>query len=476
MVMNAKRGENRTAFPDDFVWGAATSAYQIEGAVAEDGRGECIWDRFCATPGAILNGDTGTAACDSYRRHREDVRLAHELGLNAYRFSIAWPRVVPDGRGRVNQAGLDYYDRLVDDLLTAGIEPYPTLYHWDLPQTLEDRGGWPARATAEAFAAYVEVVVARLGDRVGHWLTQNEPWVIAWLGYGTGDHAPGRRSEADAVAAAHHVLLSHGLALSVLRRDAPGAHVGLAIDLIPMHPRTDAPADLQAALAEDVVRNRWILDPLLRGEYPQEGLARFGPHLPSTAVDDLSLISAPLDFLGVNYYRRNVVQAGAGVVSPEGREYTTMGWEVGPEFLHELLVRLRDEYDVPPLYVTENGAAFEDVLVDGRVDDTHRIAYLDAHLDAVADALDDGVPVAGYFVWSLLDNFEWALGYTQRFGLVHVDRVTLERTPKASYEWYRAFIDTQRRTVAHTIRGRHWARRRVPSHSDRMRRRPPSRH
>ena len=427
-------------FPPDFVFGAATSAYQVEGAVLEDGRGESIWDRFCSTHGAIRHGQTGAVACDSYHRYREDVRLARDLGLDAYRFSIAWPRVVPGGRGRVNIAGLDYYDRLVDELLAAGVAPFPTLYHWDLPQPLEDEGGWPVRATAEAFAEYVEAVVARLGDRVGHWLTQNEPWVIAWLGYGTGVHAPGRRSEADAVAAAHHVLLSHGLAVEVLRRDAPGSRVGLSVDLIPMHPLTGSAADAAAAQAEDVVRNRWILDPLLRGAYPEEGLTRFGELLPPTAPEDLRVISAPLDFLGVNYYRRNVVRAGAGTVSPPGREYTGMGWEVGPEFLHELLVRLHDEYEVPCFLVTENGAAFRDVVSDGCVDDPRRAAYLEGHLDAVAAALADGVPVGGYFVWSLLDNFEWAEGYSERFGLVYVDHESLERVPKTSYYRYRDLI------------------------------------
>jgi beta-glucosidase len=437
-----------TGFPGDFVWGAATSAYQVEGAVAEDGRGESIWDRFCTRPGAIANGDTGAVACDSYHRYPEDVRLASELGLSAYRFSIAWPRVLPDGRGRVNAAGLDYYDRLVDALLATGVEPYPTLYHWDLPQPLEDEGGWPVRATAEAFAAYVEVVAGRLGDRVSHWLTQNEPWVIAWLGYGLGSHAPGRRSEADAVAAAHHVLLSHGLALEVLRREAPGSAVGLAVDLIPMHPLTDAAEDAAAARAADVARNRWILDPVLRGAYPAEGLDRFGSMLPATAAVDLRAIAAPIDFLGINYYRRHVVGARAGVVDLAGREHTAMGWEVGPEFLHALLLELRDAYDLPPLHVTENGAAFHDRLVDGRVDDPRRIAYLEGHLGAVARAIGDGVPVDGYFVWSLLDNFEWAEGYAQRFGLVHVDVESGARTPKASYAWYRDFIAEQRGRAA----------------------------
>jgi beta-glucosidase len=441
-------GGSGTGFPGDFVWGAATSAYQVEGAVAEDGRGESIWDRFCTKPGAVANGDTGAVACDSYHRYREDVRLARELGLTAYRFSIAWPRVLPAGRGRVNAAGLDYYDRLVDALLAAGLEPYPTLYHWDLPQPLEDQGGWPVRTTAEAFAAYVEVVAGRLGDRVSHWLTQNEPWVSSWLGYGLGSHAPGRRSEADAVAAAHNVLLSHGLALEVLRRDAPGSAVGLAVDLIPMHPLTDAAEDVAAAQAADVARNRWILDPVLRGAYPAEGLERFGAMLPATAADDLRAVAAPIDFLGINYYRRHVVGARAGVVELPGREHTAMGWEVGPEFLHALLLELRDAYDLPRLHVTENGAAFTDRLVDGRVDDPRRIAYLGGHLGALARAIADGVPVDGYFVWSLLDNFEWAEGYAQRFGLVHVDFESGERTPKASYAWYRDFIAEQRARAA----------------------------
>jgi beta-glucosidase len=440
-------------FPPDFFWGAATSAYQVEGAVGEDGRGESIWDRFTAAPGKILNGDTGAVACDSYHRYRDDVRLVRELGLNAYRFSIAWPRILPEGRGRVNEAGLDFYDRLVDELLAAGIEPFPTLYHWDLPQPLEDRGGWPVRETAEAFAEYTAVVAARLGDRVRHWITQNEPWVIAWLGYGTGQDAPGRASDADAVAAGHHVLLSHGLALEVLRRDAPGSQVGITIDLLPMHPLSDSPADAEAAHQADVARNRWFLDPVLRGAYPADGLARFGPLLPPAAADDLALISAPLDFLGVNYYRRNVVRADPATgtpaeVSPPGREYTTMGWEVGPEFLHELLVQLHDEYDVPPLYVTENGAAFEEARLNGHVDDPRRAAYIEGHIEAVGRALDDGVPLAGYFVWSLLDNFEWSQGYAQRFGLVYVDFDTLERIPKSSYRWYRDFIAAQKAAAA----------------------------
>ncbi|HKP10074.1 MAG TPA: GH1 family beta-glucosidase [Gaiella sp.] len=441
------------AFPAGFAWGAATAAYQVEGAAREDGRGESIWDRFTAAPGHVANGDTGLVACDSYHRYAEDVRLMRDLGLNAYRFSIAWPRVVPEGRGAVNAAGLDYYDRLVDELLANGIEPFPTLYHWDLPQALEDEGGWPARGTVEAFTEYVEVVVARLGDRVSRWITQNEPWVIAWLGYGRGEHAPGRRSDRDALAAAHHVLLSHGRAVEVIRRERPDAKVGITIDVIPIHPLTRSEADLVATREEDGFRNRWILDPVLRGHYPEDTTRRFARILPTVEEGDLEAISAPIDFLGVNYYRRHVVKAGANgsgpvvVDVPEG-EHTAVGWEVYPDGLHELLVRLRDEYDPPPLYVTENGAAFGDTRRNGTVDDPERTSYIDRHLDAVARAIADGVPVDGYFVWSLLDNFEWARGYAPRFGLVYVDYGTLERVPKQSYHWYRDFIARQRRGVA----------------------------
>jgi len=440
-------------FPPGFAWGAATAAYQTEGAASEDGRGESIWDRFTALPGRIANGDTGRVACDSYHRYREDVRLMRDLGLNAYRFSIAWPRVVPEGRGAVNAAGLDYYDRLVDELLANGIEPFPTLYHWDLPQPLEEQGGWPARDTVDAFAEYVEIVVDRLGDRISRWITQNEPWVIAWLGYGRGEHAPGRRSDRDALAAAHHVLLSHGRAVEVIRRERPQADVGITIDVIPIHPLTRTEEDLVAAGEEDGFRNRWILDPVLRGSYPEDMTRRFAHIMPPVEEGDLEAISAPIDFLGVNYYRRHVVKAGPNgsgpvVVDVPGTEHTSVGWEVYPDGLFELLVRLRDDYDTPPLYVTENGAAFGDTRRNGTVADPERTSYLDRHVAAVAQAIDHGVPVEGYFVWSLLDNFEWARGYAPRFGLVYVDYGTLERVPKQSYHWYREFIARQRNGTA----------------------------
>ncbi len=425
------------------------SAYQVEGAVDTDGRGESIWDRFSAAPGKVVNGDSGAVACDSYHRYREDVKLVKELGLNAFRFSIAWPRIFAEGRGRPNGAGLDFYDRLVDELLASGVEPFVTLYHWDLPQALEERGGWPLRETAELFAEYVEVVSDRLGDRVRHWITQCEPWVVSWLGYGLGVHAPGRKSEADALAAAHHVLLGHGLAAEVIRRRSAEARVGVTIDLVAFHPLTDSAADLAAVTRSDGFRNRWILDPVLRGTYPQDMLEEYAPILPDIREGDLQTIAAPLDFLGINYYTRTVVRADpAGgppvTVDADDVERTEMGWEVYPDGLYELLVRLRDDYELPPLYVTENGAAYADQRQNGTVDDPRRISYVDRHLAAIRRALDDGVPVRGYFLWSLLDNFEWAFGYSRRFGIVYVDYETLERVPKASYHWYKDVIAASR--------------------------------
>jgi beta-glucosidase len=419
-------------FPADFVWGAATAAYQIEGAVLEDGRGESIWDRFCATPGKVRAGDTGAVACDFYHRHPQDVALMRELGLDAFRFSIAWPRIVPDGCGRVNEAGLDFYDRLVDELLAAEIAPFPTLYHWDLPQPLEDAGGWTSRATAQAFVEYAEAVVRRLGDRVAHWTTHNEPWVAAWLGYGWGMHAPGRTSELDAAAAAHPLLLAHGWAVDAIRREAPEAQVGIVLNLEHVDPASESEADVEAAAQMDARANRWFLDPIFRGAYPEgTGLA------PPVQDGDLDAIAAPIDFLGVNNYFRFVVREGPDVVEVPGAQRTAMGWEVHPDSLHRLLVRIANDYAPASVYITENGAAFEDVRVhDGSIHDVERTAFLESHTDAVARAIDDGVPVDGYFVWSFLDNFEWAFGYSKRFGVVYVDYPTLERVPKDSFHWY----------------------------------------
>ena len=433
-----------SSFPADFIWGAATASYQIEGAAHVDGRGESVWDRFSATPGKVRGGDTGEVACDFYHRYRDDVKLMRELGLDAFRFSISWSRVLPEGRGRVNTAGLDFYDKLVDALLEQGIEPFPTLFHWDTPQALEDEGGWPVRSTAEAFVEYAETVATRLGDRIRFWTTHNEPWVYAWIGHAWGEHAPGRTSEADAVAAAHHLLLSHGWAVKAIRRVAPDAQVGIVLNLHHAYPHSSSPEDEAAAWQVDGEGNRWFLDPIFRGEYPADLLERNAIVAPLVQDGDLETIAAPLDFLGVNNYFRFLVSAGADgpqfVRNPEA-QYTEMDWEVYPDGLHQLLVRVARDYAPAAIYVTENGAAFGDVRVhDGAVHDPERTAYLQAYIDAVGLAMADGAPVKGYFVWSLFDNFEWAHGYSKRFGIVYVDYPTLERVPKDSFYWYRDLI------------------------------------
>jgi len=435
-------------FPQGFLWGSATAAFQIEGATREDGRGESIWDRFCATPGKVLNGDTGDPACDHYHRWRDDITLMKSLGLQAYRFSIAWPRIIPQGRGQVNPAGLDFYDRLVDGLLDAGIRPFVTLYHWDLPQALEDAGGWPARDTASAFADYADVVVRRLGDRVKHWITLNEPWCSAFLGYWTGDHAPGIR-EGPVLAAAHHLLLGHGLALAALRAAYPDVQAGITLNFSPADPASDSDADRAAAWRYDGFFNRWYLDPLYRGAYPEDMLelyARLG-QTPPVQPDDVRIIAAPMDFLGVNYYSRAVIrddpQAGGlryAHERPEG-EYTHMDWEVHPDSLRRLLERLHAEYAPGVLYITENGAAYPDELApDGGVHDPDRIRYIARHLVACHDAITAGVPLRGYFVWSLMDNFEWAFGYSRRFGIIYVDYATQRRILKDSALFMRQVI------------------------------------
>jgi beta-glucosidase len=437
-------------FPADFRWGTASAAYQIEGAATADGRGESIWDRFCATPGKVRNGDSGAIACDFYHRYERDIALLRELGANAFRLSISWPRVLPNGRGRVNERGLDFYDRLVDALLASGVEPFVTFYHWDLPQALEDRGGWPARGTVDAFCEYVAAVVGRLGDRVQHWTTHNEPWVAAWLGYGQGHHAPGRTSEADALAAAHHLLLSHGRAVELVRAAVPGAQIGITLDLHPVYPASEDEADIAAARHVDGFHNRWFLDALFKGAYPEDLVAYFGANMARVEEGDLDAIRAPIDFLGVNNYSRNLVQAdpdgGPAIdVRQPDAQYTDMDWEVYPDGIHDLLVRIGNDYAPRALYITENGAAFPDVRGhDGSVRDPERRDYLEEHIAAVGRAVEAGVPVKGYFVWTLMDNFEWAWGYWKRFGLVYVDYPTLERVPKGSFYWYRDFIAQQR--------------------------------
>jgi beta-glucosidase len=431
-------------FPSGFLWGAATASYQIEGAWQEDGKSESIWDRFSHTPGRISDGATGDIACDHYHRWRDDIALMRSLGLQAYRFSTAWPRVLPNGHGKVNQAGLDFYSRLTDGLLEAGIEPYATLYHWDLPQVLQDRGGWPARPSAEAFVEYADAVSRRLGDRVKNWITLNEPWCSSILSYFLGEHAPGHRDLGEGVAAAHHLLLAHGWAMPVIRRNSPGCRAGITLNLSPQTPASPSEADALAARLADAAFNRWFLDPLSGRGYPQEAVEAGRHEMSFVQPGDLAAIAAPADFLGVNYYMRNIIRSEA---IPESRnerrtvvpnpELTEMGWEVYPEGLHELLTRLKADYDFPAYYVTENGAAYDDqVGADGQVDDPRRVAYLRDHFVQAARAIAEGVPLRGYFVWSLMDNFEWSFGYTKRFGLFHTDYATQRRTPKTSARWY----------------------------------------
>jgi beta-glucosidase len=444
------------SFPAGFLWGAATSSYQIEGAVHEGGRGESIWDRFCARPGAIADGSSGEVACDHHGRWLEDVALMRELGLPAYRFSIAWPRVAPDGRC-IEPRGLDFYDRLVDGLLAAGIEPWATLYHWDLPQALEDRGGWTVRATARAFVDYADAVARRLGDRVKGWITHNEPWCAAMLGYRDGVHAPGRREWPAALAAAHHLLLSHGWAVPVVRHHCPRVPVGITLNLAPVHAASGSVFDRDARRWLDGNFNRWFLDPLYGRGWPDDMVRDYvrDGALPSASPPwqesgDLDAISTQTDFLGVNYYYRHFARsdrvpddrnAPPTIVRAPRSTWTEMDWEVYPEGLWELLVRLHLEYAPAKLYVTESGASWSDGPdEDGRIRDDRRIEYLREHFVQAHRALVDGVPLAGYFVWSLLDNFEWQHGYAQRFGIVWVDAGTQRRRLKDSALFLREVV------------------------------------
>lgn len=428
-------------FPPDFVWGTATAAYQVEGAWNEDGKGESVWDRFAHTPGKVERGENGDLAADQYHRYPDDIRLMQELGLQAYRFSVSWPRIFPRGSGDLNPPGLDYYERLVDALLEAGIEPWLTLYHWDLPQALQDQGGWPARVTVERFAEYAHTVSARLGDRVRNWMTFNEPWAFCFLGYRTGSHAPGITDPRQAFQAAYHALLAHGLAYAAIKSNVPQARVGITnVSANPL------PLGRDAAMAERVAyyhaeNNRVFLDPVLKGEYPQVVLERLGSQAPDVHPADLQTMQR-CDFLGVQYYNDHLILP-EGV--PQERykffDYTEMGWPVTPVGLYDHLAMLKREYPPVEIVITENGSAWPDVLdPDGRVRDHQRQDYLRKHLAQVHRAIQDGVPVSGYFYWSLLDNFEWALGYRPRFGLLYVDYASQERYIKDSGYLYRDII------------------------------------
>jgi beta-glucosidase len=449
-----------TSFPPDFVWGAATASYQIEGAVAEDGRRPSIWDTFAHTPGAILDATDGDVACDHYHRFAEDIAILADLGMTAYRFSIGWPRVLPTGAGAVNQAGLDFYRRIAETCLEHGVTPWATLYHWDLPQPLEDAGGWLSRETAQRFTDYAVTTATALGDVVRHWITLNEPWCSAFLGYAAGVHAPGRTLGVEAVKAAHHLMLAHGQAIQALRSVDPAASLGITLNLYSIRAATSSHADREAARRADAQGNRLFLDPILLGRYPDDAIADVGLQDWFDAHEaDLPVISTPIDFMGINYYSRQTYAApsdgvfstpGAVSASPgsenlvvidTGAPKTAMGWEVHPDGLVDVVAMIGDRTPGLPIYITENGAAYEDVVdADGSVDDSDRRLYYELHVDACRTAIERGLNLRGYFAWSLLDNFEWAFGFSRRFGLVYVDYETQQRIVKASALWFKEFL------------------------------------
>lgn len=438
-------------FPTNFIWGTATSSYQIEGAWQEDGKSESIWDRFSHTPGKISDGTNGDVACDHYHRYPEDVKLITELGLDAYRFSISWPRILPNGRGQVNQKGLDFYGRLTDTLLEANITPFVTLYHWDMPQILEDQGGWAERDVADAFLEYTDAISGYLGDRVKNWITFNEPFVSAFLGYQWGYHAPGRTEPRAALCAAHHHLLSHGKAVPIIRQNSPGAEVGMTINMSYQEPGSASAADAAKTRHSDGFGHRWFLDPLYGRHYPADMVAAFGEQYGETFDyihdGDYEIIAVQTDFLGLNMYSRHVVRDEEAednlpqTVFESTENRTDIDWEVYPDGLYQLLNRLHFDYRAPKIYITENGASYNDAPDEnGRVHDERRLTYLKGYFDAAHRAIGNGVPLVGYFVWSFMDNFEWAHGYSQRFGITWVDYDTQERILKDSALWYKQVI------------------------------------
>jgi beta-glucosidase len=436
-------------FPDNFQWGTATASYQIEGAYDEEGKGESIWDYFSHIPGRIYGEETGDVACDHYHRYREDVENMKKLGLKAYRFSISWPRVIPQGKGKVNPAGLDFYDRLVDELLKAGIEPFVTLYHWDLPQALQEEGGWKNRDIVGYFVDYTALVAHRLKDRVHHWITHNEPWVVSFLGHAFGTHAPGIMDLPAALQVSHHLLLSHGRAQEVLKNlGDENTKVGITLNLHPVYPASQREEDIKAAKRCDGHLNRWFLDPVFKGAYPPDMLEYYQNKIPQIFPADMSIISRKVDFLGVNYYSRWIVKDNPeekilklSFSKPQDAEYTGMGWEIYPRGIYEILKRVQSDYSPQAIYITENGAAFQDKLnEEDEVKDGRRISYLREHISFAHKAIEEGVRLKGYFVWSLMDNFEWTWGYSKRFGLIYVDYPTQKRIFKESAYWYKEVI------------------------------------
>lgn len=439
-------------FPKDFIWGVATAAYQIEGAYNQDGRGESIWDRFSKTPGKILNGDTGDVACDHYNRYQEDVAMIKNLGVDSYRFSIAWPRIFPNGFGKLNPKGLDFYKRLVNELLENDLIPCATLYHWDLPQVLQDKGGWTNRDTAKYFQDYATIMFQEFGDVVPYWITLNEPWCSAQMGYGNGQHAPGIKDPKQAIQAAHYLLYAHGLAVEAFRSVTGNGQIGITLNMSPKYPASDSPEDVAAAQRGFAADVGWYLDPVLKGAYPEEIFQIYKKHnlAPEMEAKDLDVISTAIDFLGINYYHRRILGAGNpdSIFNyksyPSVYEKTRMGWEIYPEGIYDLLVYLNKTYGDLPLFITENGACFDDQLVEGEVHDHQRTKYLQDHFVQCHRAIEAGVPLKGFYVWSLMDNFEWAYGYDYRFGIVYVDYETQTRYLKDSAKWYREFLTTQK--------------------------------
>ena len=453
--MRKYRNQLNNRFPDNFVWGVATSSYQIEGAYKSDGKGPSIWDTFTHLDGKIKNNHTGDIACDHYHKWKEDVALLKKLGVDAYRFSISWPRILPLGNGcNINEKGMSFYDRLVDELISANITPFVTLFHWDLPQHIQDLGGWTNRSTVDCFVNYVDQVTRRLGDRVKHWITHNEPWVVSMNGHLHGHHAPGGTNWCDALAASHHLLLSHGQSVSVIRRNSLNSQVGITLNLCPSYPASSSEHDMNASIQFDGEFNRWVLDPVYRASYPQEVI---DTHLLKNRIvevylsfiqnNDLKWISEPIDFLGVNFYSRAIIRNGEvpeqenGPIEIRPGEVTDNGWEIYPEGLYDLMIRLQSDYKIDSIYITENGAAYSnDLNGSGEIKDWKRIEYIRNHLFICLKILKDNNSLKGYFLWTLMDNFEWADGYTQKFGLVHIEPETLERIPKDSFHWFRQVI------------------------------------
>mgnify|MGYP006289244447 CR=1 FL=1 len=442
---------SKLIFPDNFLWGAATASYQIEGAWNEDGKGMSIWDSFSHTPGNVKNNDTGDIACDHYHRLEEDVEIMKKLGLDSYRFSVSWPRIMPAGKGKINQKGLDFYKYLIEELLKADISPALTLYHWDLPFELQKIGGWSNRDVAEYFAEYAEIMFDELGDRVDRWITHNEPWVVSFLGHNKGEHAPGLSDLKLTLNVAHNLMLSHGKSVERYRSKNLNGELGITLNLHQTYPATDSEKDREAAkLAKEHI-NGWFLDPIFKGHYPEKLKEIYNNYVGAFEIQDgdMDLISKDIDFLGINYYTRAVSKYGdekdslaVQNIKPEGKKYTEMGWEVYPEGLYDLLTEIKDEYGDTPLYITENGAAFKDELSNGEVKDDERLDYLKEHFKAAHKAIEDGVNLKGYYVWSLMDNFEWAFGYSKRFGLIYIDYENgQKRYLKDSAKWYKKVIE-----------------------------------